>query len=75
MNHLQRHLVGYCTVLGAMSATALEQLKAKWPADNQDWTLFGLEVIGAGFTTIIAYRSIPREVTPKTPPVPPPVQP
>ena len=59
MNHLQRHIVGYATIFGAMTATAIEQLKAKWPADYQDWTLMVLEVMGAGFTTIIAYRSVP----------------
>ncbi len=70
MNHFQRHLVGYATILGAMTATALEQLKAKWPADHQEWALFGLEVTGAGCTTIIAYRSVPRtpDVFPVTPP-------
>lgn len=61
MKHLQRHIVGYATILGAMCATALEQLKAAWPASPHDWTLFSLEVAGAGFTTIIAYRSVPRD--------------
>ena len=66
MSHLQKHLVGYATILGAMCATALEQLKAQWPATPHDWTLFALEVAGAGFTTIIAYRSVPRDPQPKT---------
>lgn len=61
MAHVQKHLVGYATILSAMISVAVENLKAGWPVGPQAWTIFALEEIGVAASTVIAYRSVPRD--------------
>ena len=71
--HLQRHSIGYLTIIGAVINVLLEKIEVSWPHTAQDWTLLGLNTAGAFIAAAIAYRANPNG-TP-LPPVytPPPV--
>jgi len=71
--HLQRHVVGYCTILASMVTVALEKLDQTWPTTAQGWTIFALEEMSAFFATVIAYRSVPQNKPSNENPKPDPV--
>ena len=59
MNHLQKHAVGYCTILASVVNVLEEKIATAWPHTAQDWTLLGLNTLAAFLAATIAYRAVP----------------
>ena len=72
--HLQRHAIGYLTILGAVINVLLEKLEVSWPVTRQDWTLLALNTCAAFIAAAIAYRANPNGLPPPvyTPIIPQP---
>ena len=65
--HLQRHSIGYLTILGAVVNVLVEKLQVDWPNTPKDWTLLALNTVAAFVAASIAYRANPQGQTPNTP--------
>lgn len=67
--HLCRHLTGYATVGGAMTATLVDKLDSPMAMTHRNVVVMILYTILAGFTTITAYRAsyVPKVSTPPAP--------
>jgi hypothetical protein len=57
--HIQRNLIGYCTIIAGVVNVLILKLESSWPHTAQDWTLLTLAVIGAICSTLIGYRATP----------------
>lgn len=76
MKHLQRHVIGYATVLGAMLGSIGERLADPSPLGRRAIAEMAVAALATGCATITAYRSQSgkndsNEKAP-TPPTPPP---
>jgi len=70
LTHLQKHAVGYCTILASVVNVLEEKLASSWPHTAQDWTLLGLNTFAAFLASAIAYRAVPGGSQPQIPPQP-----
>lgn len=57
MEHIQKHIVGYCTILAAVINVIIEKIESGWPHSSQDWTLLILSSAAAFCSATIAYRA------------------
>lgn len=71
MKHLQRHVIGYATVLGAMLGSIGERLADPAPLGKRAIAEMTVAALATGCATITAYRSVSGKSSNENPPAPP----